>query len=64
MSLSLADLIRNPELLKSKPVVCRKCKNILDALELQEPNNKGWCSDCYFEALGEEVERNPITHER
>jgi hypothetical protein len=61
MIYKLQELIDNPDLLKSDPIKCNKCYQPLDALDLQEPSNsKGWCSDCYFELLGEEVEKYPI----
>lgn len=42
----------------SKMDKCAKCKNIID--ETHYINKKPVCSDCYFDAFGEEIEKHPI----
>lgn len=52
--------IKEFEAYKPKEWKCPSCQQPLDALDRQEPYPNGWCSDCYYEALGEEIEKHPI----
>ncbi len=39
---------------------CRECGNVIDADDPRR-TQEGWmCADCYYAAIGEEIERHPI----
>ena len=68
MTIPLKTLIDDPEAMKrlledagKNAPKCLKCKRPLHTVDPDDehyPN--GWCSDCYYEALGEEIEQHPI----
>jgi hypothetical protein len=37
---------------------CKKCHAVLDTLDL-EGNYLGYCQDCFFNSLGDELEKHP-----
>jgi hypothetical protein len=68
MAIPLKDLFdKNHPFWKKNPELCPKCKRPLDAMEIQEAeirNTMGWCDDCYYGELGEEIEKHPICSPR
>ena len=65
MAIKLTELIENPEAFRllaaaQCSATCSKCKQPLDATELQERRPCGRCDACYYEELGEEIEKHPI----
>ena len=43
---------------RGKPL-CKKCKQVIDENEPVLPSTK-YCPDCYYELLGNEIEKHPI----
>jgi hypothetical protein len=68
-AIPLRTLIEHPEILESwmKPELCPKCKRPLQLSsgdELMEILERGYCDDCYYEMMGEEIEKHPICSPR
>ena len=70
MAIPLIKLIKHPELMDElmKLEICPKCKQPLEGLmsgdELMEILERGFCDNCYYEMMGEEIEQHPICSPR
>jgi hypothetical protein len=68
-AIPLTDLYdENHPFWKKENEKCPKCKRPLEGLmsgdELMEILKRGYCDDCYYEAMGEEIEKHPICSPR
>ncbi len=65
MAYYLSDLVKNPRLLqelRSQPQHCCYCHTALQETitgKRKTPDGDS-CSDCYYEKLGEEIEKHPL----
>ena len=69
MAIPLKDLFdKNHPFWKREDEKCPKCQHPLEGLmsgdELLEILQRGYCDDCYYEAMGEEIEKHPICSPR
>jgi hypothetical protein len=66
MAIPLKELIENPDLLSKEGLRCPHCGVLLQ----ETITGKRWegdhevCSDCYYEKLGEAIEKHPIVSGR